>query len=124
MQSISSTSDSTLLWDCEFLRFAQDFGRRLRRRLNASTSLPAVAQNDTPELLNYFWNAALALGEETSPLKQRKLEWATCAALALGEETSPLKQRKLEWATRGQIWGTIAQLPHLPKTGRCGAPAT
>ncbi len=29
-----------------FLRFAQDFGRRLERRLNASTSLAAVAQND------------------------------------------------------------------------------
>jgi hypothetical protein len=26
-------------WDSGFLRFAQDFGRRLGRRLNASTSL-------------------------------------------------------------------------------------
>jgi hypothetical protein len=31
----------------EFLRFAQDFGRRLRRRLSASTSFAALSQNDT-----------------------------------------------------------------------------
>jgi hypothetical protein len=34
-------------WDSVFLRFAQDFGRRLRRRLNASISLAMLAQNDT-----------------------------------------------------------------------------
>ncbi len=41
----------TPCWDWRFLRFAQDFGKRLGRRLNASTSRPVVAQNDTPSTI-------------------------------------------------------------------------
>ena len=48
-KDLSNLSHPAARQAAEFLRFAQDFGRRLRRRLSASTSLAALAQNDTSE---------------------------------------------------------------------------